>query len=81
MSLGCAVARWGGLEPSHGAAQSTKAPLDEVMGRFFKTFSKSDHFKVGSVVCALLEDNMLARAEVRVGNAFAAGCAAPAGRA
>lgn len=49
--------------------QSVDAPLDEVVAQFYQSFSKSDHFKVGCVVCILLEDNMLARAEVRGGRA------------
>ena len=40
-------------------------PLEHAASTFHRTFTKSDHFKVGCAVCILLQDNLLTPAQVR----------------
>ena len=37
------------------------------MNSFMKTFAKNDHFKLGCVICLLLQDNLLTRSQRIVG--------------
>ena len=41
--------------------KETLAQIDEDFGR---TFAKSDHFRVGCVICLLIEDKMLTKPQV-----------------
>jgi len=42
-------------------------PLEHAASTFHRTFTKSDHFKVGCAVCILLQDNLLTPAQRLVG--------------
>jgi hypothetical protein len=47
--------------------KDTKKSLEKVTGNFQRSFAKVDFFKIGSIICILIEDKLLTRAERIVG--------------
>ena len=47
--------------------KDVKKSLEKVTASFHKSFSKVDYFKIGSIICILIEDKLLTRAERIVG--------------
>jgi hypothetical protein len=44
--------------------QDDDHPLEHATTTFHRTFTKSDHFKVGCAICILIQDNLLTAAQV-----------------
>ena len=50
-----------------GILKDVNKTLEKVTVSFHKSFSKVDYFKIGSIICILIEDKLLTRAERIVG--------------
>jgi len=51
------------LVPILEVLSDDEGSLDNVASAFQRTFTKSDHFRIGCAICMLLEDNLLTRAQ------------------
>ncbi|OWZ15914.1 hypothetical protein PHMEG_00010372 [Phytophthora megakarya] len=54
------------LRPLLAILNEDDKPLEQVASVFLRTFTKSDHFKVGCTICILLQDNLLTCSQVRI---------------